>query len=494
MWVRGKFESYRRWRSRDLGAFSPFDAPGPFHVDRLGIERAGKRPNLSDEGRSVGNPHQKRFLLVALGTVGDVAPQMALAARLRARGHEVAFLSQEAHRPLITAAGFPFTALDNHGSEKFFTENAAVVGGNVLKTFRLVASRGFLPHAERVFQHLKEREDPARTLVVAGSFAWGARLAREQLGFRVVTIHLQPTLLANAPHPPTGFRVPRWIRALLFRAAESLLIDPVLAPALDRIAAKPLHLSRVLSRWNHSPDGVLCLFPEWLADSLQDLPPNSTLAGFVGGPGASVPRSLPDWLSARLDAGERPVVVTAGTGINAAKQYFAAAADACAKLGIPALFVTRAREQLPACLPSCVTHVDYVDFAALLPRVSALVHPGGIGTIANAVAAGCPQLIVPFTSDQPENAGRLRDLGLAISIKPRSFTGARAAKALRRLLDDTGLRERTARLAPTIEFEASAETACAFLESRAPALMTRSSPRHRHTWHPARHTPETRVA
>jgi len=469
MRVRGKFES-----CRDLGAFSPFDAP-------------------VDEGRSVGNPHQKRFLFVALGSVGDVAPQKALAARLRARGHEVAFLSQEAHRPLITAAGFPFTALDNHGSEKFFTENAAVVGGNVLKTFRLVV-RGFLPHAERVFQHLKEREDPARTLVVAGSFAWGARLAREQLGFRVVTIHLQPTLLANAPHPPTGFRVPRWIRALLFRAAESLLIDPVLAPALDRIAAKPLHLSRVLSRWNHSPDGVLCLFPEWLADSRQDLPPNSTLAGFVGGPGASVPRSLPDWLSARLDAGERPVVVTAGTGINAAKQYFAAAADACAKLGIPALFVTRAREQLPACLPSCVTHVDYVDFAALLPRASALVHPGGIGTIANAVAAGCPQLIVPFTSDQPENAGRLRDLGLAISIKPRSFTGARAAKALRRLLDDTGLRERTARLAPTIEFEASAETACAFLESRAPALMTRSSPRHRHTWHPARHTPETRVA
>jgi len=44
------------------------------------------------------------------------------------------------------------------------------------------------------------------------------------------------------------------------------------------------------------------------------------------------------------------------------------------------------------------------------------------------------------------------------------------------------------RLAPTIDFEASTEMAYAFLESRAPAamaLMTRSSPRHRHTSHPA---------
>ena len=423
---------------------------------------------VRDDGSPPGNSPCKRFLFVPIGTVGDVAPQMALATRLRARGHHVAFLSQEAHRPLITAAGFPFTPVDDQGSEKFFTENASVIGGNVLKTFRLVASCAFLPAAEHVFRHLKEREDPVRTLVVAGSFAWGARLAREQLGFRVVTIHLQPTLLAKAPHTPIGLRLPRWTRALLFRAAESLLIDPVLASGFDRIAAKPLNLSRMLSRWNHSPDGVLCLFPELFAVSREDLPPNTILAGFVGGPGASVPRPLPDWLSARLDTGERPVVVTAGTSIHAARQYFAAAASACAKLGVPALFVTPAREQLPACLPDCVTHVDYVDFAALLPRASALVHPGGIGTIANALAAGCPQLIVPFTSDQPENAGRLRDLGLAVAIRPRSFTSVRAARALRKLLDHTGMRERAERLAPSIDFEASAATACAFLESRAP--------------------------
>src|SRR5262249_22959432 len=149
---------------------------------------------------------------------------------------------------------------------KFFTEDASVVGGNILNTFRLVASRALLPVAERVFQHLKEREDPARTLVVAGRFSWGARLARGQLGVCGVTIHLTPTLLAHAPHAPKGFRLPRWTRALLFRAAEFLLLDPVVASGLDRIAAKPLNLSRVLSRWNHSPDGVLCLFPQWFAD------------------------------------------------------------------------------------------------------------------------------------------------------------------------------------------------------------------------------------
>jgi len=119
-----------------------------------------------------------------------------------------------------------------------------------------------------------------------------------------------------------------------------------------------------------------------------------------------------------------------------------------------------------ASLPSCVTHLDYVDFAALLPRASAFIHPGGIGSIANALAAGCPQLIVPFTNDQPENAARLRSLGVAVSIQPKSFNGPLAAKTLRKLLDHTTLKPRCDRLAPLIDFEASTETACAFLESR----------------------------
>ena len=67
-------------------------------------------------------------------------------------------------------------------------------------------------------------------------------------------------------------------------------------------------------------------------------------------------------------------------------------------------------------LPPGALHLPYVPFSALLPRLSGLVHHGGIGTSAQALAAGIPQLVVPFAHDQFDNAARLRRLGVAVSL------------------------------------------------------------------------------
>src|SRR6202012_1799180 len=53
----------------------------------------------------------------------------------------------------------------------------------------------------------------------------------------------------------------------------------------------------------------------------------------------------------------------------------------------------------------------YVPLRALLPRCAALVHHGGIGTTAEALRAGVPQVIVPLAFDQFDNAARVRALG-----------------------------------------------------------------------------------
>ncbi len=58
------------------------------------------------------------------------------------------------------------------------------------------------------------------------------------------------------------------------------------------------------------------------------------------------------------------------------------------------------------CLRSCITQGD-----ALVPRLAALVHHGGIGTTAQAMRAGVPQLITPFAHDQFDNAARVERLG-----------------------------------------------------------------------------------
>jgi UDP:flavonoid glycosyltransferase YjiC (YdhE family) len=101
------------------------------------------------------------------------------------------------------------------------------------------------------------------------------------------------------------------------------------------------------------------------------------------------------------------------------------------------VLLSRHREHLPENLPSEIRHVDYAPFSRLLPHCAAIVHHGGIGTSAQAMAAGIPQLVISMAHDQPDNAARLKRLGLSESLPARKFTAARAAILLKRIMDET---------------------------------------------------------
>jgi UDP:flavonoid glycosyltransferase YjiC (YdhE family) len=97
-----------------------------------------------------------------------------------------------------------------------------------------------------------------------------------------------------------------------------------------------------------------------------------------------------------------------------------------------------------------VRHVAYLPLSRLLPRTSALVHHGGIGSAAAALSAGVPQLLVPFAHDQPDNAARLCRLGVASVLWPAHATGPRMARRLARILGSPSLRTRCQSLAAAI--------------------------------------------
>ena len=82
------------------------------------------------------------------------------------------------------------------------------------------------------------------------------------------------------------------------------------------------------------------------------------------------------------------MVFTPGSANRHAVAFFDAAVEATRRLRKRALFVTAYREQLPASLPVHVHHVGYAAFSTLFPRAAAVVHHGGIGTCAQAFAAG----------------------------------------------------------------------------------------------------------
>jgi len=81
-----------------------------------------------------------------------------------------------------------------------------------------------------------------------------------------------------------------------------------------------------------------------------------------------------------------------------------------------------------------VHHCAYAPFQELFPRCAAVVHHGGIGTTAKALASAAPQLVLPLAFDQPDNASRVRRLGVGASLGPRHRNGERLAQALAKLI------------------------------------------------------------
>jgi len=130
-----------------------------------------------------------------------------------------------------------------------------------------------------------------------------------------------------------------------------------------------------------------------------------------------------------------------------AHEFFTAAAEACKRLGRRGMLLTRHSDQLPGELPSGVRHFSFLPFGLLLPRVAATVFHGGIGTVAQALRAGVPQLIMPMAHDQPDNADRLVKLGVGRMLWPRDFTGPAVARELSALLDDPAVAMRCRDLA-----------------------------------------------
>src|SRR5262249_7001715 len=147
--------------------------------------------------------------------------------------------------------------------------------------------------------------------------------------------------------------------------------------------------------------------------------------------------------------------------------FFESAVDACQRLGRRAILLTKYDHQLPPNLPETVLHAGFVPMSQLLPRTAALVHHGGIGSCAQGLAAGVPQIVRPMSYDQFDNSRRIVRLGVGREISVRQFTGQRVADALASLLSSSAVASRCRDLASRCNGPAALTAACKALEELA---------------------------
>lgn len=417
------------------------------------------------------SPSPRSFLVVALGSFGDVHPKLGIARALQRRGHDVEVIANPLYQAVVERAGLPFTPL---GSEDEFlratedprmwrpTQGMKVLGGEVI-----------LPYMRPLFELIEQRMGEG-LVVAAPVTAFGARLAQEKLGVKLATINLQPATFRSAvdvpglpftPRPKLFLPLAKLMHRIAYWTADTFFFDPVLRAPFNRLRSE-LGLAPVkhpFAEWMLSTDLAIGLFPEWFGMPQPDWPRQARCTQFPLFD-ESDQRERDARLEEFLGAGDPPIVFTPGTAMRHAQRFFATSVEACRRLGKRGVLLTRFPEQLPADLPRGVVHFDYAPLSRVLPRSAALVYHGGIGTASQALAAGVPQLVVPFSYDQPDNGARLERLGVARMIWQALYSPGRAARALSELLRSAQIAEACRKCADLIAEADPTEQACELIE------------------------------
>lgn len=417
-----------------------------------------------------------KFLLTAFGSYGDVHPMMGLGVELAARGHAVTLIANPYFEEEIAARGLNFLPAGTREDYLKLTEHPGL--WHPWRSLQVVFRYGVAGLLESTYEQIVEHYAPGETVIAAHGLDAASRVAHDKLGAPVAAVVYAPMALASAHQAPKvggtwiGPGAPRWLNRLQFWLGDRLVVRKLVAPTVNefrrRLGLAPVE--KFLPEWWYGTGCNLCLFPDWFAPPAPDWPPEVHCVGFPLWDGGGE-RSLSEPAESFLEAGPPPVVFTPGTANRQAAGFFLAAVDACERMGRRGVLLSKFQENLPHGLPPSVVGLTFEPLSELLPRAAAFVHHGGVGSCSQGLAAGVPHLVRPLAFDQHDNAARLVRLGVAEELYPRRFTGARAAAALGRLLEDPRVRENAGDVAARMDGRRARGAACDVLEelARAPA-------------------------
>lgn len=386
---------------------------------------------------------------------------MSVAAALSAQavGMEAVVAAPPAFRTLVETYGLRFAEVAGNPSDLFARGSAPefAPGGG------LGASLAYLKAARPVYAQMLNAAwqacQSAEMLIISLPTLWCASIA-EKLNIPCVALLAQP--LTRTQHFPSALwpgRVPKMFNALTHRLVEWALWLPWHG-VVNEWRTRALGLPPLTSLM----DDLLArrvlfvyAFGSTLVPRPADWPAHHTLAGFCWLP--APPQPLPPALEEFLAAGPPPVYIGLGSmGSGGANLLIEeAVAQAGVRAVVPQESGCRAGKDI---LP-----VGEVPHAQLFPRLAAVAHHGGIGTLANTLRAGVPHITLPVASDQFFWAERLKALGVAAHTLPRhTLTAPALAQALRATLSNAALCHRAQSLAPHFTAEAGGREAVRVLK------------------------------
>ncbi len=382
-----------------------------------------------------------KIVITTLGSLGDIHPCLALGLELKKRNHQVVVATSEFYRQKIASTGLGFQPI---GPETISPEDPELLRNimdsrngpeNLLRNL-------LMPHMPRVYGELLEICKDAHCLLT-GELVFASPLVAEKLRIPWASCILAPWQLLSAYDPSiigpgpilamlrgAGVSVNRFLKQVGRNKTRSW------ATAIDELRSRE-GLSQArhpLFEDKNSPYLNLAMFSQRFARRQEDWPDHTDVTGFLFFDGSENTDISPDVLQF-LQNGKRPIIFTLGsTAVINPGTFFEQSIKAAMRLGRRALLLAGKHKDSISVRSDDHMVAGYQPYSRIFPFAAAVVHQGGMGTTAQAMRAGCPQLVVPHAFDQMDNAARIQRLGYGFALNKDRYNARRSAKYLSKLL------------------------------------------------------------
>lgn len=357
-----------------------------------------------------------------LGTRGDVQPYVALGRELVKEGHKAVICVGESFRQFIESNGIDFVPTASDLMAIAASPEGKAILEHPLKNIRLALrySKEIInPAYRKTLEEFYAAASDADLIVyhpkAVGTVDIALKLGIPCISMPPVPITYPISEFANLA--VTTKNLGKWLNKATYHInekAESPQID-----IINDFREKVLQLPKRKAGLYTYTDGrkeIPTVYP--VSKSL--FPDVKSWDGHVFLPGFffldSESEKLPEEVEIFISAGKPPVAVTFSSMPLSHPADFIQKLRAALKTTENRAVILTGNSGIECDSDDMICVVKSVPHSALFPRVKGIIHHGGVGTMAAALRAGKPQMIIPFSVDQPFWAKRLYRLGY--SLKP----------------------------------------------------------------------------
>jgi sterol 3beta-glucosyltransferase len=407
-----------------------------------------------------------KITVLTYGSRGDVQPFIPLSLGLISRGHSVKLAAPSRFKDFVEGYGIQFVPLAGDPEELSKRFNNA--GHNILKIMA-----GMMDYVSEIAVDVLHQTDAscenADLILHTFLHATGAHTyARER---NIPDIHIQtfPMFTPTGDYPNVtlpDLKIPLLNRLTHVMAAKLTWWGARLG--FEQVRRRTGIPKRKLF-WPFEedparpPTPILCAWSPGVIPASSGWPPHVHVTGWYFFASNRHYSPSPE-LETFLEAEEPPVCISFGSMVNrsaeAVDHIVRASLAQTGNRGIILSGWSRVKHQSSG----NILYLDAVPHDWLLPRCKMIIHHGGAGTTSAGLQAGIPNIVVPFTLDQPFWGRRVQAIGAGPAPIPVKKLSAEKLTRAIRYAGTTACRERAAEIGRKIRSEDGVEVAVRLIE------------------------------